>query len=88
MTATDPRRRAGESTILHDEAVLWVRHLDENWKGIEADYVQYGPSVDLDGLTAGFLNFPDAKLCWETSAKEGVFSTPFVEHVESLREVE
>jgi len=73
--------------LTDDESVLWVRHLDDNWKGIEADYIQYGPSPDLDGLIVGFLNFPDAKLYWESSVKEGVFSTPFVDHVESLREV-
>lgn len=72
--------------LTDEEAVLWVRHLDDNWTGMEADFLQYGPSPDLDELIAGFLNFPDAEAYWEASMKDGPFSTAFMEHVESLRQ--
>jgi hypothetical protein len=74
--------------LADEEALLWVRHLDENWKGMEADFLQYGPSPDLDRLIAGFLTFPDAAAYWEASLKDGPFVTAFIEHVESLRQAE
>jgi hypothetical protein len=74
--------------LTDEEAVLWVRHLDENWTGMEADFLQYGPSRGLDALIIGFLTFPDAKAYWEASLNDGPFSPAFVEHVESLRQAE
>ena len=71
--------------LTDEQAVLWVRHLDENWTGMEADFLQYGPSLELNELIVGFLNFPDARAYWEASLDDGPFSPDFVEHVELLR---
>ena len=71
--------------LAHGEAVLWVRHLDENWSGLEADFLKYGESDDMNALITGFLSFPDARLYWLTSASADRFNPEFRSHVESLR---
>jgi len=74
--------------LTYEEAVYWVRHLDENWRGLEADFTHYGPSAELDALTVGLLSFPDALLYWESALESGNFSDAFRKHVESLRQAE
>lgn len=71
--------------LTDEEAVYWIRHLDENWVGLWADFQQYGPNDELDELISGFLGFPDAMLYWDQAMKSGRFSQAFREHVESLR---
>lgn len=85
----DGREPRVEAFINHyglsdEEAVYWVRHLDENWSGIEADFAQFGPSDEIDEMIIGFLRFPDAELYWESVSQTRKFSAAFREHVQSL----
>lgn len=83
----EPRVAAfiGRYDLTDEDAVLWVRHLDENWTGLETDFLQFGSSDELDDLISGFLKFPDGALYWDVSMKTGRFSQAFRNHVESLR---
>lgn len=67
------------------EAVYWVRHLDENWTGLEADFIQFGPNEVFDNLIIGVLSFPDAALYWRNASESSQFSGEFKDYVESLR---
>ena len=68
-----------------EEALYWVRHLDQNWRGFENDFYRYGPNAGLNGMITGFLSFPDGRLYWDSAAQTAGFSDEFVNHVESLR---
>ena len=45
-------------SLTPEQAVYWVRHLDQIWTGLEADFLQNGPSRDLHSILEGMLMFP------------------------------
>jgi hypothetical protein len=72
-------------SLADEEAVYWVRHLDVIWTGLEADFLQNGPSPELDGLVRALLSFPDGRLYWRYSGStDGRFTASFTRHVAGL----
>ncbi|HEX5789196.1 MAG TPA: hypothetical protein VFY03_13520 [Woeseiaceae bacterium] len=71
-----------------EQAVYWVRHLDEIWTGLEADFLQNGPSPELDSMLFGMKSFADGRLYWEVAGAEEAmrFSPRFVEYVNAIRQ--
>lgn len=86
--AHEPQVRAFADTynLSNREAVLWVRHLDMIWAGIEADYDYYGPSPSLERQMSALLAYPDQRLYWSSYPGITVPSRPFIRRVRSMLE--
>ena len=52
------------------DAVIWTRHLEHIWKGIEADFNHLGPAESIARQIVELARFPDQQIFWKTSTNE------------------
>ncbi len=67
-----------------EEAVYWVRSLEQNFAGVAADYYRDGPTAELERLFTGLLSFPDAMLYWRVQGSKGVHGAEFTAYANSI----
>jgi hypothetical protein len=78
-----PQALADRYSLSAEESILWERHLNEIWIGLEADYLHGGPSEHLEWPIRGLLSTPDNQLYWDLVGSE--FSAEFSSYVDSFR---
>lgn len=73
-----------EYDLAVEDAVYWVRHLEQIWTGLEADFHYMGRTDDNGGLIVGLFAYPDNRLYWSMSGSKGRHGADFVTYVEQL----
>ena len=66
-----------------EQSILWGRHLDTIWAGLEGDYLYSGPSDMLDRYIEDLVSYPDEQIYWEYM--DVFFTAGFRTYVESIR---
>jgi hypothetical protein len=66
-----------------EQSILWVRHLDTIWMGLEGDYLHSGPSDLLDIIVEDLVSYPDEQMYLEHV--DALFTADFKLYVESIR---